>query len=119
MSDSINDVTEKVKEYADVTKIIKITQEKLKILNKLQKKRNIIHLHSTAGHLCIFIISYLISYIIYFKRENRRRVGERESDSESEDSKVGLNYGSLPKLSSRSSRVINDPFQIARLYFCV
>jgi hypothetical protein len=34
----MNDVTEKVKEYADVTKIIKITQEKLKILNKKKKE---------------------------------------------------------------------------------
>ncbi len=38
MSESMNDVTEKVKEYADVTKIIKITQEKLKILNKKKKE---------------------------------------------------------------------------------
>ena len=38
MTEAINDVTEKVKEYADVTKIIKITQEKLKILNKKKKE---------------------------------------------------------------------------------
>jgi len=30
----INDVTEKVKEFAEISKTIKITQEKLKILNK-------------------------------------------------------------------------------------
>ena len=39
MSESnINDVTEKVKEYADISKTIKITQEKLKILNKKKKE---------------------------------------------------------------------------------
>ena len=41
MSDTeeeINDVTEKVKEYAEVSKTIKITQEKLKILNKKKKE---------------------------------------------------------------------------------
>ena len=31
---NINEVTEKVKEYAEISKSIKITQEKLKILNK-------------------------------------------------------------------------------------
>ena len=36
--DEINDVTEKVKEYADISKTIKITQEKLKILNKKKKE---------------------------------------------------------------------------------
>ena len=35
MADSIEEATEKVKEYADVTKTIKIIQEKLKILNNL------------------------------------------------------------------------------------
>jgi hypothetical protein len=33
----INDVTEKVKEYAEISKTIKITQEKLKFLNKKKK----------------------------------------------------------------------------------
>jgi superoxide dismutase len=33
-SDEINDVSEKVKEYAEISKTIKVTQEKLKILNK-------------------------------------------------------------------------------------
>ena len=38
-SDSeINDVTEKVKEFAELSKTIKITQEKLKILNKKKKE---------------------------------------------------------------------------------
>ena len=32
--DEINDVSEKVKEYAEISKTIKVTQEKLKILNK-------------------------------------------------------------------------------------
>ena len=36
--EEINDVTEKVKEYAEISKIIKITQEKLKILNKKKKE---------------------------------------------------------------------------------
>jgi len=36
--DEINDVTEKVKEYAEISKTIKITQEKLKILNKKKKE---------------------------------------------------------------------------------
>jgi hypothetical protein len=34
----INDVTEKVKEYAELSKTIKITQEKLKLLNKKKKE---------------------------------------------------------------------------------
>ena len=34
----INDVSEKVKEYADICKTIKITQEKMKILNKKKKE---------------------------------------------------------------------------------
>ena len=33
-----NEVTEKVKEYAELSKTIKITQEKLKILNKKKKE---------------------------------------------------------------------------------
>jgi len=33
----INDITERVKEYAEISKTIKITQEKLKILNKKKK----------------------------------------------------------------------------------
>ena len=33
-SSDINDVTEKVKEFAELSKVIKVTQEKLKILNK-------------------------------------------------------------------------------------
>jgi hypothetical protein len=36
--EEINDVTEKVKEYAEISKTIKITQEKLKILNKKKKE---------------------------------------------------------------------------------
>lgn len=36
--EEINDVTEKVKEYAEISKVIKITQEKLKILNKKKKE---------------------------------------------------------------------------------
>jgi hypothetical protein len=36
--DDINDVTEKVKEYAEISKTIKITQEKLKLLNKKKKE---------------------------------------------------------------------------------
>ena len=35
---NLNDVTEKVKEYAEISKTIKITQEKLKILNKKKKE---------------------------------------------------------------------------------
>ena len=35
---NINEVTEKVKEYAEISKSIKITQEKLKILNKKKKE---------------------------------------------------------------------------------
>ena len=34
----LNDVTEKVKEYAEISKTIKITQEKLKVLNKKKKE---------------------------------------------------------------------------------
>jgi len=37
-TDEINDVTEKVKEYAEISKTIKITQEKLKLLNKKKKE---------------------------------------------------------------------------------
>lgn len=37
--EELNEVTEKVKEYAELTKTIKLTQEKLKILNK--KKREL------------------------------------------------------------------------------
>ena len=36
--DEMNDVTEKVKEYAEISKTIKITQEKLKILNRKKKE---------------------------------------------------------------------------------
>ena len=36
--EEINDVTEKVKEYAEISKTIKVTQEKLKILNKKKKE---------------------------------------------------------------------------------
>jgi hypothetical protein len=36
--EDINDVTEKVKEYAEISKTIKITQEKLKVLNKKKKE---------------------------------------------------------------------------------
>ena len=35
---NLNEVTEKVKEYAEVSKSIKITQEKLKVLNKKKKE---------------------------------------------------------------------------------
>ena len=35
---NINEVSEKVKEYAEVSKTIKITQEKLKVLNKKKKE---------------------------------------------------------------------------------
>ena len=35
---NLNDVTEKVKEYAEISKTIKITQEKLKVLNKKKKE---------------------------------------------------------------------------------
>ena len=39
MSESeLEDITEKVKEYAEVSKAIKIAQEKLKVLNKLKQK---------------------------------------------------------------------------------
>ena len=34
----LNEVTEKVKEYAEISKTIKITQEKLKVLNKMKQK---------------------------------------------------------------------------------
>ena len=36
--EEISDVTEKVKEYAELSKTIKITQEKLKLLNKKKKE---------------------------------------------------------------------------------
>ena len=36
--ENLNDVTEKVKEYAELSKTIKITQEKLKVLNKKKKE---------------------------------------------------------------------------------
>ena len=35
---NLNDVTEKVKEYAELSKTIKITQEKLKVLNHKKKE---------------------------------------------------------------------------------
>jgi len=35
---NLNDVTEKVKEYAELSKTIKLTQEKLKVLNKKKKE---------------------------------------------------------------------------------
>ena len=38
MDSDINEVTEKVKEYAELSKTIKIIQEKLKILNKKKKE---------------------------------------------------------------------------------
>lgn len=38
MEPDINDVTERVKEYAEISKVIKITQEKLKVLNKKKKE---------------------------------------------------------------------------------
>ena len=34
----ISEVTDKVKEYAELSKTIKITQEKLKVLNKKKKE---------------------------------------------------------------------------------
>jgi hypothetical protein len=34
----ISEVTERVKEYAEISKVIKITQEKLKVLNKKKKE---------------------------------------------------------------------------------
>ena len=37
MSEELSDVTEKVKEYAEISKTIKITQEKLKVLNNKKK----------------------------------------------------------------------------------
>lgn len=36
--EELDDVTEKVKEYAEISKTIKITQEKLKVLNKKKKE---------------------------------------------------------------------------------
>jgi hypothetical protein len=36
--EDIEEVTEKVKEYAEISKTIKITQEKLKVLNKKKKE---------------------------------------------------------------------------------
>ncbi len=38
MEPDINEVSEKVKEYAELSKTIKITQEKLKVLNKKKKQ---------------------------------------------------------------------------------
>ena len=38
MEPDINEVSEKVKEYAELSKTIKITQEKLKLLNKKKKQ---------------------------------------------------------------------------------
>jgi hypothetical protein len=38
MNNDIEEVTEKVKEYAELSKTIKITQEKLKVLNKKKKE---------------------------------------------------------------------------------
>ncbi len=38
MENEINEITERVKEYAELSKVIKITQEKLKILNKKKKE---------------------------------------------------------------------------------
>ena len=35
---NIDDITEKVKEYAEISKTIKLTQEKLKVLNKKKKE---------------------------------------------------------------------------------
>jgi hypothetical protein len=35
---NLNDVTEKVKEYAELSKTIKLTQEKLKVLNRKKKE---------------------------------------------------------------------------------
>jgi hypothetical protein len=35
---NLNEVTEKVKEYAEISKTIKVTQEKLKVLNKKKKE---------------------------------------------------------------------------------
>ena len=40
MSEELNDISEKVKEYAEISKTIKVTQEKLKVLNK---KKNLLH----------------------------------------------------------------------------
>ena len=39
--DNINDITEKVKEYAEISKTIKLTQEKLKVLNKKKRELHI------------------------------------------------------------------------------
>jgi hypothetical protein len=36
--EEISDVTEKVKEYAEISKTIRVTQEKLKLLNKKKKE---------------------------------------------------------------------------------
>ena len=36
--ENLNDITEKVKEYAEISKTIKITQEKLKVLNNKKKE---------------------------------------------------------------------------------
>jgi hypothetical protein len=35
---NLNNITEKVKEYAEISKTIKLTQEKLKVLNKKKKE---------------------------------------------------------------------------------
>ena len=37
-SEDLNNITEKVKEYAEISKTIKLTQEKLKVLNKKKKE---------------------------------------------------------------------------------
>jgi hypothetical protein len=37
-TDDINQISEKVKEYAEISKTIKLTQEKLKVLNKKKKE---------------------------------------------------------------------------------
>lgn len=37
MDSEMNDISEKVKEYADLSKTIRVTQEKLKLLNKKKK----------------------------------------------------------------------------------
>ena len=38
MEEDISDLTEKVKEYGEISKTIKVTQEKLKVLNKRKKE---------------------------------------------------------------------------------
>ena len=37
MAEDLSDISEKVKEYAELSKTIKVTQEKLKVLNKQKK----------------------------------------------------------------------------------